>query len=43
MPAGILAEVYLGAPPVFVLVGALAMTAAVALAGALSLAHWERA
>ena len=33
MPAGILAEVYLGAPPVFVLIGALAMTAAVFLLG----------
>ena len=29
MPTGILAEVYLGAPPVFVLIGALAMTASV--------------
>ncbi|MEK7257484.1 MAG: hypothetical protein AAB316_22200 [Bacteroidota bacterium] len=29
MPLGILAEVYLGAPPVFVLIGAAAMTAAV--------------
>ena len=33
MPAGILAEVYLGAPPVFVLIGALAMTASVFLLG----------
>ncbi|MCB0785799.1 MAG: hypothetical protein KDC02_16540, partial [Flavobacteriales bacterium] len=33
MPVGILAEVYLGAPPVFVLIGALAMTAAVFLLG----------
>lgn len=29
MPIGILAEVYFGAPPVFVLIGALAMTASV--------------
>ena len=29
MPVGILAEVYLGAPPVFVLIGAIAMTASV--------------
>lgn len=29
MPIGILAEVYLGAPPVFVLLGAIAMTTAV--------------
>lgn len=29
MPVGILAEVYLGAPPVLVLVGAIAMTASV--------------
>jgi hypothetical protein len=29
MPLGILAEVYLGLPPVFVLIGAIAMTAAV--------------
>lgn len=29
MPIGILAEIYLGAPPIFVLLGALAMTAAV--------------
>jgi hypothetical protein len=29
MPVGILAEVYLGAPPVFVLIGAMAMTASV--------------
>lgn len=29
MPLGILAEVYLGAPPVFVLLGAMAMTASV--------------
>jgi len=29
MPLGILAEVYFGAPPVFVLIGAIAMTASV--------------
>lgn len=29
MPIGILAEVYVGAPPIFVLLGAIAMTAAV--------------
>lgn len=29
MPIGILAEVYLGAPPIFVLIGAVAMTASV--------------
>mgnify|MGYP007009264972 CR=1 FL=1 len=29
MPTGILAEVYFGAPPVFVLIGAIAMTASV--------------
>ena len=29
MPIGILAEVYFGAPPVFVLIGAMAMTASV--------------
>jgi len=40
MPAGILGEVYLALPPVLVLLGALAMTAAVALAGALALRHW---
>ncbi len=33
MPLGILAEVYLGAPPVFVLIGAIAMVAAVVLLG----------
>lgn len=40
MPAGILGEVYLGLPPVFVLIGALAMTASVSLAGTLVLRHW---
>lgn len=43
MPAGILAEVYLGAPPVFVLLGAVSMTAGVALSGTLALRHWARA
>ena len=33
MPLGILAEVYLGAPPVLVLVGAIAMTASVVWLG----------
>jgi len=33
MPIGILAEVYLGAPPLFVLIGAVAMTAAVIALG----------
>lgn len=43
MPAGILGEVYLGLSPVFVLVGALSMTASVALSGVLSLRHWGAA
>ena len=34
MPMGILAEVYLGAPPVFVLIGAIAMTTSVFWLGA---------
>jgi hypothetical protein len=42
MPAGILLEVYLGAPPIFVLIGAVAMTASVAMAGGLALLGWER-
>ena len=33
MPLGILAEVYLGAPPVFVLIGAIAMTVSVFMMG----------
>jgi hypothetical protein len=33
MPLGILAEIYLGAPPIFVLLGAIAMTAAVVWLG----------
>jgi hypothetical protein len=40
MPAGILGEVYLGLSPIFVMLGALAMTAAVMLLGVLSLKHW---
>lgn len=40
MPAGILGEVYLGLSPVFVLIGALSMTASVALSGVLALRHW---
>lgn len=40
MPAGILGEVYLGLSPVFVLIGAVAMTASVGLAGLLTLRHW---
>ena len=41
MPIGILLEVYLGAPPIFVLIGAASMTASVALAGALALRGWS--
>lgn len=40
MPTGILMEIYLGASPVFVLIGAMSMTAAVALAGGLVLRGW---
>ena len=40
MPAGIQGEVYLGLSPVFVLIGALSMTASVALSGVLALRHW---
>lgn len=40
MPTGILMEIYLGAPPIFVLVGAVAMTASVALSGVLALRGW---
>lgn len=40
MPVGILLEVYLGAPPILVLVGAVAMTASVALSGVLALRGW---
>jgi hypothetical protein len=41
MPAGILGELYLGLSPVLVLLGAVSMTASVALMGALSLWHWR--
>lgn len=43
MPVGILGEVYLGTSPVFVLLGATAMTAAVALSGVLALRYWTDA
>ena len=43
MPAGILGEVYFGLSPVFVLLGAASMTAAVAVTGVLSLRHWGAA
>ncbi len=41
MPVGILGELYLGLSPVFVLVGAVAMTASVVLSGILALRHWS--
>ena len=40
MPAGILGEVYLGLSPIFVLLGAVSMTASVVLTGVLTLKHW---
>ncbi len=40
MPIGILGEVYLGLPPVLVLLGAIAMTASVVFSGVLALRHW---
>jgi len=40
MPVGILAEVYFGAPPYLVLVGAISMTASVGLTGFMSLKYW---
>ena len=40
MPVGILGELYLGLSPVFVLLGATAMTSAVVLTGVLALRHW---
>jgi hypothetical protein len=40
MPLGILGEVYLGLSPIFVLIGAIAMTSSVVLAGVLALRHW---
>lgn len=41
MPVGILLEVVLGAPPVFVVVGAASMVAAVVLTGVLALQGWR--
>ena len=41
MPVGILGELYLGLSPIFVLLGALSMTAAVAFTGVLTLRHWS--
>lgn len=43
MPAGILGEVYLGLSPIFVLLGAVSMTAAVVLTGVLALRYWGSA
>lgn len=45
MPLGILGEVYLGLSPIFVLLGAISMTACAAFSGVLALRHWggERA
>ncbi|MDO9020970.1 MAG: hypothetical protein Q8S73_13470 [Deltaproteobacteria bacterium] len=43
MPVGILGELYLGLSPVFVLLGAVAMTASVVLSGVLALRHWSDA
>lgn len=43
MPVGILGELYLGLSPIFVLLGALSMTASVAFTGVLSLRHWSDA
>lgn len=43
MPTGILMEVYLGASPIFVLIGAASMTVSVALSGVLALQGWEGA
>lgn len=43
MPIGILAEVYFGAPPLLVLVGAVSMTGSVGLTGVLALKHWGEA
>lgn len=42
MPVGILAEVLLHAPPLFVLVGGLAMGAGVVLTGVLALRGWAQ-
>ena len=41
MPLGILGEVYLGLSPIFVLLGAVSMTASVGLSGVLALRHWS--
>lgn len=41
MPVGILDEVYLGLSPVFVLLGAVAMTASVVLTSVLALKNWD--
>ena len=41
MPVGILGELYLGLSPVFVLIGAVAMTDSVVLSGVLALRHWS--
>ncbi|MDQ3092445.1 MAG: hypothetical protein M3R46_12480 [Actinomycetota bacterium] len=41
MPVGILGELYLGLSPLFVLLGALSMTASVAFTGVLSLRYWS--
>jgi len=38
---GIVGELYLGLSPVFVLLGAVAMTASVVLSGVLALRHWS--
>ena len=43
MPVGILGELYLGLSPVFVLLGAVAMTASVVMSGVLALRHWSDA
>lgn len=43
MPTGILMEIYLGAPPIFVLIGAASMIGAVALSGVLALRGWSGA
>ena len=43
MPVGILGELYLGLSPVFVLLGAVAMTASVVMGGVLALRHWSDA
>ncbi len=42
-PVGILGELYLGLSPVFVLLGAVAMTASVVMGGVLALRHWSDA